>query len=374
MDPDSSRAAPADASRPLRPVSTAGSEARGTADAPDAVQALRTSHEMALARISEDCGAACADVARSQLGVLALLARTGVPARWLLRMGTDRTMARRALAELTSHRICALSEDGDRVGIEELRGQVLRLDMDSRTARRAEDDAARILGGVRLDRVRDPQAWRCEVLDLVEQMRAISAQAYSRWILSREEVAGSLAQVARLAPSPVTLTLEEPVTALAVLLGPDHAHTLTARNSLAAAYRETGDPDKAASMFEQVLHGTLNLVGPDHPLSLTARNNLAGACRETGETVRAVELYEQVIDDAARLLGPNHPDTLSARNNLALAHEAAGDLAQAADHLERLVEDAQRELSAQHPYLTPFRRNLERVRGEQETGSARPPG
>lgn len=325
-------------------------------------------HAATMAEIEASRGAACAGVARRQLGALAFLAEAGLPARWLLRMGPDAAAARDSLSELTVRGICRLSDDGDWAALSVQRGSMLRQDMDARETDTARDEAARVLGSVHLDRVRDPETWRNEVLDLVEQLQAVSAQDHSRQVLVRDEAAAALAQVARLAPSPVTLRLTEPITVLATLLGPEHAHTLTARNSLAAAYRETGDPQRAVPLFEQVLTGTLALLGPDHPLTLTARNNLAGAHRTAGEPDLAVPLYEQVIEDAERLLGPHHPDTLSARNNLALAHEAAGDLGRAVDHLERLVQEARRELSGQHPYLAPFVRNLERVRSALEAG------
>lgn len=327
-------------------------------------------HAATMAGIEASCGAACAEVARRQIMALAFLAEAGLPARWLLRTGPDAAVARESLSELTARGACRLSDDGDWVALTARQGSILRQDMDAQGADTARDEAARLLGSVHLDRIRDPEAWRTEVLDLVSQLQAVSTQDHSRQVLARDEAASALAQVARLAPSPVTLRLEEPIAVLATLLGPDHAHTLTARNSLAAAHRETGAPQRAVPLFEQVLTGALALLGPDHPLTLTARNNLAGAHRAAGEPGAAVPLYEQVIEDAERLLGTHHPDTLSARNNLALAHEAAGDLERAVDHLERLVEEARHELSGQHPYLAPFVRNLERVRSALDAGPA----
>ncbi|MDO4244374.1 MAG: tetratricopeptide repeat protein [Actinomyces sp.] len=336
---------------------------------PDTGPAGCTAHEEALARIGDSCGAGHAGVARAQLEVLAVLADAGVPARWLTGLdagGQDPEAAYAALDALVEHGVCTLSRDGALVRLED--AAAVRAGMDDMTRQAAEDRAARLLGRIRLDRVRDPRDWRREVEDLVDQLRALGAQRHSHPVLGREEGAAALAHAARLAPSPVTLTLAEPIEVLVAQMGAGHAHVLTARNSLAAALRETGDPRRAVPLFEQVLKGTTDLVGEDHPLTLTARNNLAAALREAGEPARAVLLYEEVVRNAEQVLGPSHPDTLSARNNLAYAHECAGSPELAARQLEQLVEQAVRQLGEQHPYVPSFLRNLERVRSALAAG------
>lgn len=348
------------------PGSATGGQDRCTVGAPGPLDGQATPGDEVSSR---------AGTARCELEVLALLAESGVPARWLLRLdGADRAdgadeadggdegpgALRGALAVLVADGVCSLSADGATVRVED--GAAVRAGMDDQAVEAAADRAARLLGGVRLDRVRDPRHWRREVEDLVGQLQALAVQNYSRRVLGREQGAAALAHAARLAPSPVTLTLTEAVDVLVEQMGQGHAHVLTARNSLAAALRATGEASRAVPLFEQVLEGTVALVGTDHPLTLTARNNLAGAVRDAGEPDRAALLYEEVVRDAERVLGPTHPDTLSARNNLAYAHECAGRLGQAVSELETLVDEAVRRLGEQHPYVPSFRRNLERVR------------
>jgi cytochrome c-type biogenesis protein CcmH/NrfG len=56
---------------------------------------------------------------------------------------------------------------------------------------------------------------------------------------------------------------------------------------------------------------------------LTARNNLAAAYREAGRVTEAIPLFERTVADCERLLGADHPRTLRARKSLARAREAA---------------------------------------------------
>jgi hypothetical protein len=48
------------------------------------------------------------------------------------------------------------------------------------------------------------------------------------------------------------------------VLGPDHSHTLTSRNSLAAAYRRAVRAAEAIPLFEQTLADCVRMLGPDH--------------------------------------------------------------------------------------------------------------
>ena len=49
-------------------------------------------------------------------------------------------------------------------------------------------------------------------------------------------------------------------------LGPDHPHTLTTRNNLALAYRDTGNVPKAIALRHQAaLANKAHIPGPDHP-------------------------------------------------------------------------------------------------------------
>ena len=80
----------------------------------------------------------------------------------------------------------------------------------------------------------------------------------------------------------------------------------------------------------QVLNGRERVLGPDHPHTLTARNNLANSYAGLGRHAEALELRLQALADCERVLGATHPHTLTARNNLANTRAALGDEAEAA--------------------------------------------
>ena len=65
-------------------------------------------------------------VARVQLGLLSVLAATGVPAHWLEALDKGPDDARGALSELVESSVCRLSKDDSRVMIHGLQGRVIR--------------------------------------------------------------------------------------------------------------------------------------------------------------------------------------------------------------------------------------------------------
>jgi tetratricopeptide (TPR) repeat protein len=142
------------------------------------------------------------------------------------------------------------------------------------------------------------------------------------------------------------------------LLGAEYPDTLTARNNLALAYQDAGRTAEAVVLLEQALAVFERLLGAEHPDTLTSRSNLASAYADSGRTAEAVVLYERVLADRERLLGAEHPDTLTSRNNLAMAYAAAGRTAEAVVLLERALADCERLLGADHPNTLSSRNNL----------------
>ena len=123
---------------------------------------------------------------------------------------------------------------------------------------------------------------------------------------------------------PRAIAVGEPLTAdLERLLGPSHPDTLSARNSLAAAYRAAGRIADAIPLVQRVLADRERLLGADHPSTLASRNNLASAYRATGRPAEAIPLFEQNVAACERLLGADHPRTLASRHHLDLACQEA---------------------------------------------------
>ena len=306
-------------------------------------------------------------VARTQLGVLSVLAATGVPARWLGGDGDGASDdARGALSELIESSVCRLSQDGSKVMIHGLQGRVIREEWRAEPERwgRVEEEAAGLLGAVDVTAipVRDNAGRRREALDLVEQLRATAGQDHSKTLFFHPRTADALAHALRYAAElgdpQAALSLADAVDLLDKTLGPDHPTTLTSRNNLANAYRSAGRLKEAIDLHKKNLADRLRVLGADHADTLTSRNNLALAYQSAGRLEQAIPLYEQNLADRERILDPNHPDILTSRSNLAGAYKSAGRLDEAIDLFERTLADRERLPGPDHADTLTSRNNL----------------
>ena len=310
-------------------------------------------------------------LASRQLGVLALLAASGVPRWWL--EGTDQDSSDRssldageALSSLVEFSVCQFSEDGAKATLHRLQGRVIRENWknEPKEQAHAEEDAVALLASVNAKRVLDQENnnRREDVLDLADQLRAISEQDYSSALFSAPLFNNVLASVlwysAELGAPQAAVALSDVVTHLSKILGPDHPDTLASRNNLAGAYESAGRLDEAIPLYEQVAADSARVLGDNHPHTLASRNNLAGAYESAGRLGEAILLYEQVAADRVRVLGDNHPQTLTSRNNLAYAYYSAGRLDEAITLYEETLADSPRVLGPDHPHTLASRNNL----------------
>ena len=317
-------------------------------------------------------------MARRQLGALALLAESGVPTRWLdptveqldddespdTQRDTDED-AHDALTELIHRSIVQqTARDRSKTTIHRLQAQVLRNSWNNNKLDDARAAATGLLGSVNISRYpsNDTRARRQEALDLVDQLRSIGTQEHSQVLFESPHTSEALFQTfshaSDLGLHYEALTLDVAVDALAGLLGPDHPDTLASRNNLAYAYHAAGRLTEAITLYEQVLPDSIRILGEDHPDTLASRNNLAGAYRAAGRLTEAITLYEQVLPDRIRILGEDHPNTLTSRNNLAGAYHAAGRLTESITLYEQVLPDRIRILGEDHPDTLTSRNNL----------------
>ena len=340
-------------------------------DYPDAVgSALWFAFQSALEEIGKQSPRWEA-LASRQLGVLALLAASGVPRRWL--EGTDQDSsdgssldAGEALNSLVEFSVCQFSEDDAKATLHRLQSRVIRENWKSKPEERAraEEDAVALLSSMDTTRVGNPKNGdrRQDAVDLADQLRAISEQDYSHALFSDPRFgnffSSTLWHAAELGAPQAVIALSGAVDHLGKILGDDHPHTLASRNNLAHAYYSAGRLGEAIPLYEQVLADSARLLGEDHPDTLASRNNLASAYYSAGRLGEAIPLYEQVLTDSVRLLGDNHPDTLTSRNNLAGAYESAGRLEEALPLYEEVLADRARVLGDNHPQTLTSRNNL----------------
>ena len=357
-------------SRVIKPV-------RGDSYTEEVYKALLMAVDAALDKLGGDER----EVARRQLGGLAVLAQSGVPTRWIDPLSTDvyssdleenvpdsaDENAHSALTMLVSMSVVQQSADKTITLLHRLQAQVLRENWcEEKTAAHEEafDAAVEILGRTKYEQLpsNDGDARRREVSDLIAQLSAIAVQDYSRSLFEREQVRGYLYRAFKyghdLGIEYKTVELSAAVAVVEDVLGPDHPDTLNTRSNLAGAYGDVGRFAEAIELFEQVLADQERVLGPDHPDTLATRNNLAGVYCSVGRFGEAIELYERVLADQERVLGPDHPKTLTTRHNLASAYGDVGRFDEAIELYERVLADQERVLGPDHPDTLATRNNL----------------
>ena len=294
-------------------------------------------------------------IAVSLLDALSLLAASGVPTHWLLRLDGDSDAVRDTLSVLKSASVIQESSDGNKTFIHWLQGHVYRETYlnDQKKLGEARRCAATLLGGIDVDRLENVEQRRHETHHLIEQLLSVTSQDYSHSLFSEPRVSSKLAETLHdatsLGMSQLALGLTDSVTQACDVLGPDHPNTLASRNNLAATYRDAGRLDKTIALYEQTLEDSIRVLGTDHPGTLASRHSLAGAYQAAGRLHEAIPLYEQNLTDVARTLGLDHPETLASRHSLASAYRDAGRLDEAIPLFEQNLTDFIRILGPDRP-------------------------
>ena len=303
-------------------------------------------------------------IAVSLLGALSLLAASGVPTHWLLRLDGDSDAVRDTLSVLKSASVIQESSDGTKTIIPWLQGHVYRENYlnDQKKLDEAHACATSVLSGIDVDRLENPEQRRHETHHLIEQLLSVTSQDYSQSLFSEPQVSSKLAETLHdatsLGMSQLALCLTDSVTQACDALGPHHPDTLASRNSLAGAYRDAGRLDKAITLYEQILEDSIRVLGSDHPGTLTSRFNLAGAYRASGRLDEAIILYEQVFSGRSRVLGPDHRSTLTARDDLADTYWEAGRFDEAITLKRQILADAMRIMGPDSSGTSAARLNL----------------
>ena len=333
-------------------------------DYPDAVGvALFMAYEQALEQLRTKHPQQ-ESIATSLLGILSLLAASGVPTHWLLELDDDSDAVRDTLSFLKRSSILQESIDSNKTIIHRLQGQVYRETYLSNQEKlnEARANTTTLLNEIDVDRLDNFEQQRQETRNLVEQIGTVTSQDYSRPLFSNPDFAALLAttlwNATDLGTPQLALTLADSVTRAGNTLGPDHPSTLTSRNNLAYAYQDVGRLDDAITLHRQTLEDRTRILGPHHPSTLISRSNLASAYWHAGRLDDAITLYGKTLEDFENLLGPRHPSTLISRSNLAGAYCDAGRLDDAITLHRQTLEDRIRILGPHHPDTLTSRNNL----------------
>ena len=303
-------------------------------------------------------------IAVSLLNTLSLLAASGVPTHWLLRLDGDSDAVRDTLSFLKSAAIFQESSDGTKTIIPRLQGHVYRETYlnDQKKLGEARRCAATLLGEIDVDRLENVEQRRDETHHLIEQFLSVTSQEYSHSLFSEPQVSSKLAETLHdatsLGMSQLALGLTDSVTQACDALGPRHPNTLTSRSSLAGSYRASGRLDKAIPLYEQNLEDSIRVLGPDHRSTLTARDHLADTYWEAGRLDEAITLKKQILADAMRIMGADSPSASAARSNLAATYRDAGRLDEAITLYQENLDDVARTLGPHHPETLASRHRL----------------
>jgi tetratricopeptide (TPR) repeat protein len=277
------------------------------------------------------------------------------------------SMVDQALARLTERSLLDFSLDGQVVSVHGLVAQVVREGLAQQGRLAAAGRAAASAVEVSAEALVKPQD-HAAGREMLDQVMALLENAGTPADKADEELASMLLRLRFLALHHLielgdsmtrAITIGEPLTAdLERMLGPSHPDTLSARNSLAAAYQATGRAAEAIPLLEQSLAGRERLLGPEHADTVRSRNNLARAYREAGQITDAIPLVQQTLAARERILGPDHPSTLASRNNLASAYRATGHPAEAIPLFELTLAACKRTLGPDDPRTVATRNNL----------------
>ena len=317
------------------------------------------------------------EMARRQLGALALLAESGVPTRWLDPTieqlydddcpDTQRDMderAHHALTELIHRSIIQQSADKATTMLHRLQAQAYRESWFKEERQVAYDSAVSLLASVDIDRLPsdDSDARFQETRNLIEHLRAFGAQDCFHCLHDYRPVTSALCRAfthARdLGLLPEALSLAQSVDTLLDLQVVDALDTLSLRSHLAYTYLHAGCSADAIKRYERVLRSSKHALGPIDRVTLTIQNDLAYAYYREGDTGKAIDLFEQVLDDRTRILSSDHEDTLMTGSYLALAYAADGQLERAIALGEQVVKDRDRVLKPDHKHTLVTRNNL----------------
>ena len=316
------------------------------------------------------------EMARRQLGALALLAESGVPTRWLdptVEQQDDWELqganpaededAHDALTELIHRSIVQQSTDGSTTMLHRLQAQVLRESWNGRERKHAYESAAAMLGSVDIDRFRadDSDARFQETHDLIDNLCSFDARDCFRHLQDYRHIMNALCQAfdhARdLGLVPEVFALKELVNTLHKQVG-DSREILSLLAKLAYADMYMGDYPDAISLYEHILSTREQILEPNHRDILSTRNDLAYAYYWVDRTDEAIDLFEQVLDERTRILSSGHEDTLMTGSYLALAYADDGQLERAIALGEQVVKDRDRVLKPDHKHTLVTRNNL----------------
>ena len=181
-------------------------------------------------------------------------------------------------------------------------------------------------------KLRDAEATFRRVIAQAEPLLAASAPLL---IDTRNRLADLLSRVG--ATEEASRLYRQSLDAMCELGSVADARRLCAKRGLAAALLQSGRPDEALPVQQEVLASLRSRLGTQHPDTIGAMHDLARVLVALGRAAEAEPLVVQVVESATVKLGPTHPNTVRARVMLAQTQAAQGRRDDACELLARTI-------------------------------------
>ncbi|KAI4593903.1 hypothetical protein KJ359_008947 [Pestalotiopsis sp. 9143b] len=118
--------------------------------------------------------------------------------------------------------------------------------------------------------------------------------------------------------------------------------TASNQYNLALAHENSGQLEKASSLYQSASEITQRHLGPSHPLSLRNYGNLASLYCKQGQMKEGEKILAVVLQNQRKVLGEDHPETLETRRNVAMVLEETGQIETAGKELEDILKSQMR--------------------------------
>jgi tetratricopeptide (TPR) repeat protein len=132
----------------------------------------------------------------------------------------------------------------------------------------------------------------------------------------------------------VNYCLDEVSLSVAVY-GPRDTNTANALDSLATAYSEKCEHEKAIECFEKSLNIFLETLGPNHINTATSYHNMGSALDNKGDFDKAIDCFEKSLAIKHTILGDSHIETANSYDNIGAVYHNKGELRKAIDFFEK---------------------------------------
>ncbi len=158
------------------------------------------------------------------------------------------------------------------------------------------------------------------------------------------------------------IALVEPLVARLASAPVADADRINAELTLARAWSDRGDVERALPLFQRLLGVSETLLDPRDHGGRVIRVHAQLALEAAGDLAGARRVAESALERCERILPPGHPQILFARLDLADSRIRLGDLAGASEVLEALEPEASRTRPPGDALLRSVRRSLASTR------------